>query len=249
MVDQYFDELLSFDPMTIAERMAEPGDSEHDTMMLGHHLRIIHNRVKNKELALRMDTYWQMDFDEALSVFREQGFKTVLEETWPSHREGFIERGVVMWSSEGLLLQASSYASYKQDPKTGGFTVPTVQLSGATVYYNWVPNDRNEPRPTESGCYNLFRDGRMLSLRERSAPGDEWVWSGNHDAREGLIHNLSQLRSKGTFLDTWKSDPSVYLSFGMADVATNGNDLRALTQERLRQLPSYVQERVAVSMK
>jgi hypothetical protein len=107
-------------------------------------------------------------------------------------------------------------------------------INGGKVYYNWLPNKEiNRFQFTSSG----------------SLEGDVWV--GDHDVREGLLHNMDAMRRHGTFVAPWVKSPLVWFLTYMDHDSTRGIDgfrvyktlYDAKTAERIAKLPPIVQER------
>ena len=254
MITEDFNDVLNYDPFLAAEKMTGDRYDSEEAKYLGAALFMGHARVKREELGLRMDTYSRMEFSQALSVFSENGFQTVLEETFPETNHG-LSKQVTMWRN-GVLLFMSSIEGFQENPATGDWDVPTEYVNSARFYYNWVPHDvKTARRYTSSGHFDVFRDGVALSLAQRSAPSDVWVWGGHHDGREAAIHHLSQLEDKGTLLETWNTDPSLHLIHFSEEKHDepkkpgwpSGRHL--ITQGRLQRLPYKVQNHIAVAMR
>lgn len=68
-----------------------------------------------------------------------------------------------------------------------------------------------------------------------------YIWSGDHDCREGLKHNISKMVNNGKFLKKWKKQPFLWLLHYM-DTENDNYDYEAINKERIAKLPKDVQE-------
>ena len=71
------------------------------------------------------------------------------------------------------------------------------------------------------------------------------IWCGDHDCREAVKFNISQLNSNGNLIKQWKETPFLWLLHYM-DTKEEGYDHKKITQERLNKLPSYVLDIIKV---
>lgn len=67
------------------------------------------------------------------------------------------------------------------------------------------------------------------------------VWSGDHSCQEAIKFNISELEKNGAFLKQWVEPPFMWLLHYM-DSKDDGYDYKAITNERLKQLPKEVLE-------
>lgn len=72
---------------------------------------------------------------------------------------------------------------------------------------------------------------------------EDGVWVGDHDAREGIRHNLNALRAEGEFLSTWVERPFLWLLTYM-DTKVEGYDYDAINEERVARLPEHVRQAI-----
>lgn len=181
-----------------------------------------HSALKAESLKKQRDTYHGMPLDDYLAVITEFGFVNVLCDEFISQKWGHREKYLIFWHPDGLLLSFDTW---------GGKSV-----NGGKVYYNWVPapDIDNRFRYTSSGHYT--RNG---------------VWVGDHDCREGLIANMTAMKSAGAFLSEWEEQPFLWLlSYQDTDKLRgdqpNRNAHKAKTEERILRLPNDVQKAVRV---
>jgi hypothetical protein len=116
----------------------------------------------------------------------------------------------IFWHPEGLLLASESFHR--------------TTLNTAKVYYNWKPYDR------EIG-YRVISSGHYT---------ENLVWSGDHDAREGLFFNLDRLRENGSFLPVWEERPWLWL-LNYTDSKVDGYDHEAITASKIARFPEDIQ--------
>lgn len=175
MSDKELDDLLSFDPLAVAERLAGgPFGAAPASTVLGMSLFGAHIDAKDEALRARGDTWFSMPFAEHLAVFTGLGFDIVLDEPFAGF-EGTPERFVVLWHPEGVLGSCESYGGWGSTNKSN-------------IAYAWRPND-----PECDWWSRLTSSGGM----------SDGVWYGDHDTREGLRHKFNALRAEGAFLRDW----------------------------------------------
>lgn len=97
--------------------------------------------------------------------------------------------------------------------------------NSAKVYYNYRHPDGYPGGHLTSG--GGMRDG---------------VWVGNHDAREGVRHNLDAMRAEGEFLPVWVERPFLWL---LNYSESKGDyDYAAINAAKIARLPVDVQWRI-----
>jgi len=97
--------------------------------------------------------------------------------------------------------------------------------NSAKVYYNYRPND-------EYPDWGLTSSGRMHG----------GVWVGDHDAREGIRHNLDAMRAAGRFVSVWSERPFLWL---LNYTETDGeSDHEALNEAKIAALPETVRSSI-----
>lgn len=148
-------------------------------------------------LAFYRDVLVYLGFEEVLTVDRATN----------GHLFIFAHR-------DGLLLKFDTHHMFDVE-----------HVNGASVYYNWKPNDEKE-------------GWHYVSSGHGSAPG---IWIGDHDAREKLIAKLDGLRKNGSFITPWFERPFLWL-LHYDDPKAPGYDYRAINRERIARLPDWVRE-------
>lgn len=66
------------------------------------------------------------------------------------------------------------------------------------------------------------------------------VWVGDHDCREGLKLNITNMIDNGKFLTKWKERPFLYLLHHMDNNANHDQ----ITKDRIAMLPDHVREAI-----
>lgn len=98
--------------------------------------------------------------------------------------------------------------------------------NAATMYYNIKLKEDLEQYTISSGGFVDI---------------DERIWSGNHDAREAIIHKINKLSRNGIFLRKWQEQPFHWLThFGDPDCDYPYDEYKELTKKRIKQFPDEV---------
>ena len=178
------DEVLHFDPLTEAEAITEER-YEHDegTSALGAVLMRANNADKERRLKESNDTYFHQPIEKYLEVVRDLGFKEALAEQFTGNSPEFPETYYLFWHPDAILLSFDTYHA--------------GHVNGGNLYYNWVPASEPFYWWTSSGGGSMV-DG-------------EFLWAGDHDAREALRYHLTGLRDHGRFVSPWKRSPLLFL--------------------------------------
>ncbi|MFA5387337.1 MAG: hypothetical protein WC322_02985 [Candidatus Paceibacterota bacterium] len=212
-------ELLTFDPLAVAEKLTGQSYKEDDpTMNLGMGIAIMHNQRKGAILEAAGDTHYSMKFADALRVFQSMGFRVVLQEPFEGIDfkglpNGYKETFIILWHPQGLLATLESYWG--------------DGLNSSKVWYNI-----------------LFKEGVNQWPLTSSGHMNNHVWVGDHDGREGIKFNVEQLAENGDFLQTWVERPFLWL-LTYADTKVEGYDYNALNAARIAKLPPEVQAAIA----
>lgn len=213
-----FDDMIHFDPLAAAEKLTGKSYKEDtDTVLLGMLLTQEHHKMKKDEFSLRGDTYYGMNFDDAVSIIKGIGFEEVFSEEFTSRFSKDIPEQFKLFWKNGFLLTLETYQ---------GTTV-----NSSTLYYNWEPYDqKNFGKFMSSGHISLF-DGKDILV-------------GDHDAREGLLNTIDLFEQNGRVLSDWKERPFLWLiNHSKKSDDTNYTE----ENERvISLLPTHVQEKISV---
>lgn len=101
----------------------------------------------------------------------------------------------------------------------------------AKVHYNYRH---------QSGGY----PGRLIS----SGRLEDDVWIGDHDAREGIRHNLDAMRAEGTFLAEWVERPFLSL-LNYAEYKRERPQFEAIRVAKIAALPEHVRKAISPAPK
>lgn len=115
---------------------------------------------------------------------------------------------VILWHVDGILATCESH---------GG-----TNRNDAKVYYNFREADGHYPG------YPLTSSGHMNGE----------VWVGDHNAREGIRHNLNALRAVGEFLPEWVERPFLWLLNYSEE--KGDYDYDAINARKIAQMPEHV---------
>jgi hypothetical protein len=69
------------------------------------------------------------------------------------------------------------------------------------------------------------------------------VWVGDHDCREAVKMNITNMIDNGTFLTKWKERPFMWLLHYM-DTKVEGYDYKQIIEDRIAMLPDHVREAI-----
>lgn len=213
-------EMLKFDSLDVAEKITGESYKENDDVTaLGMLLMMGNNSIKDEMLTAAGDTTYGSDFATQLALFLEMGFEPVLVDPFDGtdYEGGVIkETYMILWHPDGLLAEMESYQ--------------VTRRNTAKVYYCWKPN----PEIVDDGMWAMTSSG---------GPFRDGIWPGNHDAREGIKHNLENLRANGEFVTPWVADQFFWFLTYM-DSKVEGYDYKAITDERISRLPQHVQDAI-----
>jgi len=222
------DELLTFDPLQEAENVT--GISYKDTSkgegfdnpanLMGLMFAQEHSKAKREALEELDDTYHNMNLYDYQRVIEKYGFEKVLEDDFVNphgtdKENETHEKYFVYAHKKGLLLAFDTF-SWTPDNK------PCV--NGGSVYYQW--------KPLVDDWTNSISSGGMIA---------DNLWSGSHDCREALIHNLDKLNNRGEFIKPWQNKPWLWL-IHYGETKDKGYDHNAITNGRIKRLPQWVQD-------
>ena len=205
---------ISYDPLAEAESFTgvsykEEGPGGEATQLIALGLMAKHQKDKQALLEAAGDTHMSQPYGDVLAIYMEQGFEEVSHESWAIEHSDPQEDQTVLWNEEeGLLAVVNSYRG---------------KSNGSKVYFNWRPTDQDNAYAAATEV------GRLSGGFARVAydRGDK-IWTGDFDARDGLVSTLDEMRESGTFLPQWSERPHMWL--------VNPAEERASGLDRLDQL-------------
>ena len=246
--EEQVEEMLRVDPFRDAETITGKNYKEDkDTDKLGMELFFRANEAKDHVLESNADTYYNIPWSFFVERVLDLGFELVHEEPC-SYKNNENEIFQVYYRKPGQVLICASYG----DQET---------VNSCSVYYNWRPDNRSKCYEFTSGGGYYFVDpadeekcrelGKGHDCRSKEPnPADVFwnklfdegkvVWSGDHDGREALVHNMARLEKNGHFIEPWPCPPLIHAV--VPDKDTEKPDYAALTMELLRKLPQRVQD-------
>lgn len=121
---------------------------------------------------------------------------------------------VILWHPDGLLATCESYMG--------------THRNTAKVHYNYRHQSGGYPG------YRLISSGRL----------EDDVWIGDHDAREGIRHNLDAMRAEGTFLAAWVERPFLSL-LNYAEYKGGRPQFEAIREAKIAALPEHVRKAIS----
>lgn len=253
MSDKILDAMLQTDALGVAERITGK-DYKTSTLTSGLGLAIQMELSGAKKAYLESigDTTYSSSYAYYTEILTKFGFERVYREGFVgngySDREPPLELHEVWARRDGLLLDFDTYN--------------TNSINSAKIWYNWKPNDPSAPRfdVTSSGGFydpkyphvsdepkGLFRKDNhkrtWKGRRFRDAQYKRMVWCGDHDAREALVHKITKLEERGSFVPVWSKRPFLWLLHYM-DTKEEGYDYNALNAARIAAMPEWVQEMI-----
>lgn len=197
MNDKLIEQALHFDAIGEAEKHLGAKLEDHpDGLAMGILYSQDRRNVLSRLLQQSGDVYDHMDYEDYTKTVEGWGFERIYEEKFLNDRD-VPNYQRIFWHPDGLLLVTDSYSWSIED-------MPSRTTNRATVYYNvqFTKEQRNEFfRYTSSGCCEIFDE-----------KNDDYVWCGDHDARDALKHKLTGLKENGTFLSEWRVAPFIHLN-------------------------------------
>lgn len=214
--DEQVQRALSQDPIADAERVCGASYADDPGVAgLGFLLHAKKAETVAHMLKSRGDVTFSMPLEEYIAIVEKNGFERVYCEEFPNN-DGGKDALMVFFREPCQLLVFDTYRGQKV-------------VNGGHVYYNWLPNDRNDMyrmQLTSSGGFRDSGDGTML-------------WAGYHDCREAVLFKLGQLEKYGKLVSPWVARPFLWLLHWM-DTKIEGYDYMAISNHRITKLPEHV---------
>jgi hypothetical protein len=190
MPNEDLDELLKLDPLQEAEKITG-NDYKLDstTSSLGFLIMQEKSAILKKALEENGDTTFSMTMESYCTWLEAYGFKKIHENTFYREKWDVEDVRQIWYHEDGLLLSCDSFNGNRNSAK---------------VYYNWKPNE----------IYNgKYISGVTSSGQYHEDANGEFVWSGDHDAREALGRAIERLKEYGSFVKPWEHRPWLRLGF------------------------------------
>lgn len=133
------------------------------------------------------------------------------------------EQMFILWNN-GILLYFDTYHG---------------KVNSGKFYYNWTPKSKDYPR-------SILSSGSWESSEMN-------LWSGDHDCREALKFNISELKIYGNILNPWKKKERPWLINYADTEKTKEMNFResspiykSINEQRISMLPQNVREAITV---
>lgn len=255
-------DLLGRDALHEAEQATGKSYKEDEgTMALGFlgHLALV--QQKHDALDASGDVHMGTPLDEYELKIANIGFRKVFDEEFLSRPDDTKTEALRVWyRSPGILLVYDTYWGktsvnggkmyYNWVPDSSDFPW-RVTSSGRYSYRSSEDKAKaDEIRAAEIEILSgLGWDSRSPEYQNALQPSKDfrnevfrrhgYVWSGDHDCREALIHNIAMLEQYGTLIEPWENVPFLWLLHHM-DTRQEAYDHEAITKSRIGKLPEDV---------
>ena len=232
---------LSFDPLSRAETITGKSyKTDKETESIGVALAMIHGQHKKSILESSGDSTLSNKLDRYMEIVKSIGFEIALE--LPFVVQSLFDKGpvdekffIMIHRDKGILLEFDSYCGDR--------------VNGGNFYYCWKPKpdlDKGiRPSILSSGGLESESDSdwrRNPKYYIKGAPEDVY-YSGKHDCREAIIHNIKQLSDSGVFLSPWpKNKRRLLWLLHYQDTKDEGYDYEAINKERIEMLPQWARD-------
>lgn len=217
------DDLLKYDSLAEAAKITGKSyKTDTPTSTLGLMLLQDNNIKKDNMLKTNGDVYYSISLQNYIKVIEQYGFQLVYSEDFKSNREWDNDTLYIYYHWRfGILLVFDSY---------GG----NEQINGSRFYYNFgIPHN-------DDNWLDLVSSGAAYNPKELTQFAH--IWSGYHDGREAVIHNIENIIQKTTFIQPWKYFPNVWLHHYMDDPDRSNKKL--LWEEKLSILHQIQKNRI-----
>lgn len=223
MNDERLKEILSFDPLSQAERISGNNYKEDEsTMMMGFMMDMIHEENKEATLKSLDDTTFNNDLNNYIRIIESEGFQKIFEVEFYNELSKKNEKMFVYFQKgNGILLNFNTFWGQKS-------------VNGGKFYYNWKPNSIDVAWGiTSGGSYQKDNN-------------NELVWIGNHDCREALRFHIRQLKNNGQFITPWIKIPFYWLIHhgDNRDDQYPFDSCKQITKERIDMFPEWVKKMI-----
>lgn len=192
MTDQ-IDKILNFDAFAEAEKITGKSYKEDkETEALGFISHVMNGQTRNALMLELDDTLFSDSIERYTRIIKEVGFIEILIEPFidnyddDKRKEEYLY--VYFQPGYGILLVFTSFRISE---------VAEPSVNGGKYYYNWQPNLDEEGKPVETAWHATSSGGYR----------DGWIWSGDHDCREAVKHNINKLLASGKFVTPWVDEP------------------------------------------
>lgn len=271
------DKILKTDPISEFEKIYgkdyKTNTEEDNKNMLG--VAIHHNMMKEASLSTAGDTTFCMSGDDYQRNIEDFGFELIYQEDFEGDSLGDIYKDTlkVFWL-DGLLLHFDTYNGSRNSGAVHYNWVPNPDLenrygltsSGRYASLNMLPDlsgellfPETEPElAMDKESWEEFKhkkvayQSRLNDFREEN--NLRAIWVGNHDCREAIRHNITNLKNNGDILNTWiYPETCCWITHWGEKDEIYGNlgrnkDPDTRTLERMAKFPQHVKDAIKVQI-
>jgi len=268
------DELNKIDPLAIAEKIT--GEKNHkDTGGIGFMLQIEKSKKMRNLMNMTDDTHLLNTLSDYTRKIEEFGFIKVYEKKYFSKdsysKKKRQEQHFIYFHYKFSILL--NFYTYNKTSVSGGSFYYNWSPNDIKTRFNHTASghmlegqyDKDfEPVEVPSNIGPEYRwdfeKDKWSAFREKNDMWWEmywkwlndneyrWVWSGNHDCRQAIKHNITSLADNGIFLKKWKENPIISLCHSGDWDRVRGNysenQINKLTEKRMKMLPQDVQDAI-----
>lgn len=167
------------------------------------------NQMKKRLLKERHDTYFGMEWNEAIEVIMLQNFNVIHEEKFMHDNK---EESLLIFWDGACIIKLTSFTMTKKD------------VNSLDLFFNWYSSDKSRWEFHGSGGY--IREGVWDKVNNKAIKvpqniQDIWlkdeatellkardyglIFGGRKDIREGFVAIITAMRERGTFITPWFS--------------------------------------------
>lgn len=236
MRDERLEELIKFDPIAEAERMAGKNhwsEFNENEMLHALQLQMAHSRCMKNEMVKRSDTYPLMTWKYLCNLMDENGFMVATKWNFTNYRCNYDEEARI-WYKPGILIFAESYSS--------------TDVNGGSCYYELEGN----ADASDNDLFSLIQTGSFHNPKRN-------ILNTKINIDEGLFYKLNKAKSLGKFLTTWTYDDNTfwiydytersYINFEDRTHEEKCKMYREYTRKHIKKCPQEVQDMVAIRLK
>lgn len=259
-------ELMDIDPLKIAsDTTGLSYKNDHSTSMLGLSIQMKKSLKMSKLMDETNDVKFGCSLKEYISKITTFGFEKVLKIPF-TNEENVIEHLYIFF--EPLRSIMLIFDTFSSDRVNGGNMYYNIAIDNSKIRYNatstggfishTLPDQRNTLICVDENFNQVIPEipkqiydyeTENLKYRQRDKEIDDIiysylnVWSGNHDCREALIYNISEIEKMGSFIPKWLEYDMVYPMHYMDWKGENRgeNFVDKIREERFSMLPEWVQ--------
>lgn len=276
-INERIEKLQKTDCLKEAEKITGQHYSDRETSMLGFGLQMAKNAELKKLLDVANDVSFGCTVPEYMLKMLTFGFEKVLQ--IPFESDGRKENLYVLFEpSRGILLVFDTYTMSERVAVNGGNFYYNIAFkpdqrrtstSSGGFIFNKDPKNRNVlavfnddfeqifPVIPEQ-IYSYFEEPEKYTEVDKQIDNiinnaGYAIWTGHHDCREAVIHNILKMETEGRFVPNWKEGFDTVHILHHQDWKEKKFDetkgyvgIDELNRERLNMLPEWVQIQIGI---